>query len=469
MLRSLALFLALVPAALAQTAPGAVPDTLIVDVRAAMRLALDGSPEVAIERAGRDFAAARASQARAARFLTEFNLTTGHAIAPGLDRNGSTLPGDALYLDPDVRNDWNDVRPYNEFKAEALQPLFTWGQLSGTIRAAEAGIAVEDAVVAAKAGEVALRTGELYYNLLLTDALAAIAVETGDALGTAKGELQRLLDEGDASVSDADLFQLRLFEQEYLRRRAEVGEQQALAASGLGRQMLRPGVVVRGGTLEPVTFEIEDMATYQALGLAHRPELRQAAAGLRARDALVAVAKSDYYPKLFVGGTASGRYAAGRIQQGNPFVSDSYLGSSVRFGLGLRQNLTFFQTKAKVAQAEAERNEVRFQREAAEQLVLFEVEQAYRQLRIAEAALAARDEVVSISGEWLRTEQINFDLALGDVDDLIAAVRADLEGRAARLDAVKTYNVAVLRLLQAAGVLAERVERGTLFEQVIDD
>ena len=465
MLVRLAFLLALAPAALGQPAP----DTLVVDAVEAMRLALDGSPEVAIERTGRDFAAARASQARAARFLTEFTLTTGHAVAPGLDRNGSTLPGDALYLDPGVRNDWEDVRPYNEFRAEALQPIFTWGQLGGSIRAAEAGVAVEEAVVAAKADEVALRAGELYYNVLLTDALAAIAVETGEALGTARDELERLLDDGDPSVSDADLFQLRLFEQEYLRRRAEVEEQQALAASGLGRQLLRPGTVVRGGTLEPLPFEADDLETYQALGLANRSELQRAAAGLRARDALVEVAKSDYYPKLFVGGTASGRYAAGRIKQGNPFINDTYLGSGLRFGLGVRQNLAFFQTRAKVEQAEAERNEVRFQREAAEQLVLFEVEQAYRRLRIATTALAARDEAVAITGEWLRTEQINFDLALGDVDDLIAAVRADLEGRAARLDAVKTYNVSVLRLLYATGVLAERVERGTLFETVEDE
>ena len=77
MLRLL-LVLMLCPAALGQPAP----DTLAVDVLGAMRLALDGSPEVAIEQAGRDFAAARARQARAARYLTEFNVTTGHAVAP---------------------------------------------------------------------------------------------------------------------------------------------------------------------------------------------------------------------------------------------------------------------------------------------------------------------------------------------------------------------------------------------------
>jgi len=464
MLRTLLLFLLALP-----TAAQPAPDTLRVDAASAMRLALDGSPEVAIEATGRAFAAARARQARAARFLTEFTLTTGHAIAPAIDRNGSTLPADQLYLDPGVRNDWEDPRPYNEFTAEALQPIFTWGELGGQIRAAEAGVEVEEAEVAAKAGEVALRTGELYYNLLLTDALAAIADESGEALDTARDELQTLLDDGDPSVSDADLFQLRLFEQEYLRQRAEVEQQRALAASALARQLLRPGVVVVGGRLEPLPVEVGELGLWLALGLANRSELRQASAGLRAREALVEVAKSDYYPKLFIGGRASGRYAAGRTQQGNPFISDGFLGSGLRFGLGVRQNLTFFQTKAKVAQAEAERNEVRFQREAAEQLVLFEVEEAYRRLRIAAAALDARNESVAISGEWLRTEQINFDLALGEVDDLIAAVRADLESRAAQLEAVKNYNVAALRLLSAAGVLVDRLDRGTLFEQAISD
>jgi outer membrane protein TolC len=464
MLRTLLLFLLALP-----TAAQPAPDTLRVDAASAMRLALDGSPEVAIEATGRAFAAARARQARAARFLTEFTLTTGHAIAPAIDRNGSTLPADQLYLDPRVRNDWEDPRPYNEFTAEALQPIFTWGELGGQIRAAEAGVEVEEAEVAAKAGEVALRTGELYYNLLLTDALTGLTDETGEALDTARDELQTLLDEGDPSVSDADLFQLRLFEQEYLRQRAEVEQQRALAASALARQLLQPGVVIEGGRLEPLPVEAGELGPWLALGLANRSELRQAAAGLRAREALVEVAKSDYYPKLFIGGRASGRYAAGRTQQGNPFISDSFLGSGLRFGLGVRQNLTFFQTKAKVAQAEAERNEVRFQREAAEQLILFEVEEAYRNLRIAAAALDARNESVAISGEWLRTEQINVDLALGDVDDLIAAVRADLESRAAQLEAVKNYNVAALRLLAAAGVLVDRLDGGTLFEQAMTD
>ncbi|MEM8557983.1 MAG: TolC family protein, partial [Bacteroidota bacterium] len=69
-----------------------------------------------------------------------------------------------------------------------------------------------------------------------------------------------------------------------------------------------------------------------------------------------------------------------------------------------------------------------------------------------------------IAGDWLRTEQINADLGFGETDDLVAAVRADLEARASELEAIHAYNVAVLRLFDAAGTLTSRLGGGSLFE-----
>jgi outer membrane protein len=464
----LAVLLAVLLAAPAAAQPGA--DTLRLDVTSAVRLALDGSPEVAIEQAGVDFAAARARQARAARYLTTFNLTTAHAVAPALNVPEDTPYGrDALYLDPRLREDWSSPRPYNQFEVELLQPIYTWGELGGQIRAAEAAVEVERAGTQARAAEVALRTGELYYGVLATEALGRLLTEAGDALDTVHGELRRLLDEGDPDVNDADLFQLRLFEQEYRRQTVEVTQRRALATSALARQLLRPGTPVEGELLEPVPFAVVPLEAVQAVAMRHRPELRQAGAGVAARSALVDVARSHYYPKLFAGGSFSGRYASGRERQRNPYITDPYLGGGVRAGVGIRQDLAFAQTRARVQQAEAQLNEVRFQQEAAGHLVLFEVEEAYRNLAIAAAALEARTEAAQIAGEWLRTEQINFDLALGSPRDLIAAARADLEARAGRIDAVRAYNVAVLRLLDAAGVLPARALAGTLFEPLAFD
>ena len=445
------------------------PDTLAVDLAGAIGRALDGSPEVGIEAAGRDFAAARLRQARAARFATEFTATSGHAVAPGLNRNGSTQPENALYLSPEVRNDWETIRPYNQIEVEMLQPLWTWGELGGNIRAARAGLALEDAVVAGTRETVALRTSELMLGIQLTDALGRLADETESVLGRARTELERLLDEGDPDVDDAALFQLRLFEQETAARVAELEQNRLLARSALARQLLVPGTAVTAAALAALPAPQESLEAFQALALQHRSEIGQAGAGLRAREALVDVAKSDYYPKLFVGISGTARYAQGRPNQANPFISDGFSsGSGVRAGVGVRQNLAFGQTRARVAQAQAQAEEVRYQATAAEQLVLFEVEEAYRRMLTRQAALDARTEARRLSGEWERLEQVNFDLGLGTTAGLTGATRARLEAEAAYLDAVRAFNVAVLQLFAATGTLADRaeghLERGTSFE-----
>ena len=127
-------------------------------------------------------------------------------------------------------------------------------------------------------------------------------------------------------------------------------------------------------------------------------------------------------------------------------------------------NLNFAQTKARVEQAQAQLNEVRYQEEGAQQLIRFEIEDAYRQVIIAQTNVESRDEDVTITGEWLRTEQLNFDFGFGSTENLVDAVRANLEAEARYYEAVQRFNVAVLRLWRVTGVLADRAQSGTLID-----
>jgi outer membrane protein TolC len=452
----------------APAAPAQTPDTLTLGLEAVIQRALTVSPDIDERRAQVNFAQARRRFAKANRFATEFEATTAHAVAPGLDvPEDNFFPNDALYLNPDVDNDWEDLRPFNRVEAELTQALWTWGELGKSIEAARHGVDVERAAVDRQRLEVALRVGELYYNVLLTDALFRIARETGDIIDQAKREIDRLLKEGAEDVDDADLFQVQITEQEYNRRVVEVTQRRQTAYAALRRQLFLPpgqSVAPADDFLRPIDFTPDSLEAYFALALERRPEIQQARAGVAAREALVDVARSDYYPKLFLGVTARYAFAEGRYRQDSPYISDSFLSNSVRAGFGLRQQLNFIQTRMQVEQAQAERDEVQYQLEGARQLVLVEVEDAYRNLIIAEAALEAEDEALTISNEWLRVEQINFDLDLGDTENLVRAVRAQLEQEAAYYQAVQRYNVAVLRLLRATGVLASRAESGTLVD-----
>jgi outer membrane protein TolC len=286
----------------------------------------------------------------------------------------------------------------------------------------------------------------------------------------AKKEIQRLLDEGDKSVDQADLFQTRLTEEEVKRRTIEVEQNRKTARSALRRQLFLPDgtvVVASAEELVPLNFSLhaDSLDHYIALGLKNRPEVDQAEAGVEARAAQVDVAKSDYYPKIGVQASLSQSVTLPeRPNPSNAYVGDSFMGTGTRTGLGITLDLNFRQTQARVEEAQAQLSEVKQQQTAAQQLVRFEVEEAYRNLIVAQAKVESRDRANKISGEWLRTEQIDFDLGFGDTENLVKAVRADIEAEARYFEAVKAYNVAVLKLLRATGTLTDRLRRGTLVE-----
>ena len=460
--------LGLLPGSAAHAQAG--PDTVTVELATAIQRSLDVSPEVGQRQSQVNRAEARHAEARASRFFTDFQLTTAHSIAPSLDiPEDNQEPFDQLYLNPDVRNDWADLRPFNRFAVEATQPIYTWGELSQSIEAAQHGVEAEEASVDQKALEVAFRTGELYYNVLLTNALFRLAQETRSVIDRAKREVQRLLDEGAEDVDQADLYKVRLTEQEYQRRVVEITQQRQTARTALRRQLFyADGTTLRPATdeLRPLDFQIppDSLDHFLEMAMRNRPELEQAEAGIAARSALVEVERSDYYPKIGLQASYGINYTPDRYRQKNAFIGESYIGQSTRTGIGIQQNLNFFQTRARVEQARAELNEVRYQQEAAQQLIQFEVEDAYRNVLIAETAVESRDRDVTLTEEWLRTEQINFDLDIGNTENLIEAVQANLEAEASYYQAVQRYNTAVLRLLRTTGVLAPRAQAGMLLE-----
>lgn len=472
-----ALLLALVPGsgAFGQQADSLAPptpppsDTLRLGLSEAIARALQRSPEVGQRQAQLRYAEARHYQARISRYLPEFSLRTVHSLAPGLDNIPEGLPDDELYLAPEVENDWSldALRPFNAGTIEFGQPIWTWGELSGSIEAARYGEDVEAAQIEEKELEVAFRTARLYYDVLLAQQLSRLTDEANEKLSRAEREVQNLLQEGDSTVSDADLFQVKISKQDFRRRVVELKQRRLTAVSGFSRQLFAPpGAAALPDTtlLDPLAFEVRPLSEYVEIAMQNRPELAQARSGVAARAAQVEVEKSAYYPKLFLGGRFGQRYAAGRPNQESAYIGESFVGSTTEAAFSLRQNLNFFQTRAQVEQAEAQLNEVRFQQEAARQLVPFEVEQAYRDLVAAKGALQAQDRAYDLSKEWERVEQTNADLGFGSTDDLISATQARLQLQVSYYQAVHDYNVAAMRLLRVIGLLNEPQQAGTLVE-----
>ena len=441
-------------------------DTVVVSLQQAINRALDISPEVSASEAETGKAISLFNLAKASRYLTQFELTSAFSTAPAID-NPNNTPTDALYLDPDVRNDWENWSPFSRVDVRAVQPLFTWGEMSGNIRAAEYGVDVQRGIDRATTQLVVNRTAEMYFRLLLTEALFRVTEEAGDQVDAAEKQIADLIEAGDEGVDEADLFDVQITKQEFVRGVVRVEQQMETAAAALSRQMiLEDGTVVRtaASVLRTVEFEQLPLSYYQQLALQQRPEIAQAESGLLARNQLVKVAKSDFYPKIFLAADATYSYAANRYRQPNLYVGDPFLSRSIRAGIGISQKLNFSQTKARVERARFEEIAVESQGDALHQLILFEVESAYRDVIIARAAVDANAKALQISKEWLRSEQINFDLEIGDSQNLVRVVKRNLETVLADFEARYAYNVAVLRLLGSTGTLEVSVQNGTFVE-----
>lgn len=436
------------------------PDTLRVDLKMVLQETAEVSPDIraALSNVGR--AAARYELAQSSRILPDATAVSAMAVVPGIENPNGT-PLEELYLDPAVRNDYGNLRPYAQAEVSLVQPIYTWGALRGAVEAASASADLEEARAQETIFGASLRAAELYYGVLLANELQRLADRAGDVVAMAMEEINRLLEEGDPEVDDADRYEVLITQQEYERRIVEVHQVRQTVHAALRRQLMvadSTRIVPVRDVLEPLTFVLESLDFYQQSALRYRPEILQAEAGLAATDALVRVARADYYPQSVFGLTLSVSGASNRFRQSNPYISDGFRRTSARTGFGLLQKLNFKQTRARVAQAEAHHNSVRYLAIAAEQGVLAELEQSWRDVIVQEAALAAKDSSLAVSKEWLRVEQINFDLDLGDTENLVKAVQANLTLEAEYYEAVSRYNMAIMKLLADAGLLTHETD-----------
>src|SRR5690625_7212407 len=96
--------------------------------------------------------------------------------------------------------------------------------------------------------------------MLLARSLRRLTADAENVLQTARRELERLLDEGDPSVDDADLVKLEITEQEVISRVVAVKEQLAMAESALRRPLMLPenaGVVADDDHLDMLPMSVD--------------------------------------------------------------------------------------------------------------------------------------------------------------------------------------------------------------------
>jgi len=411
------------------------------DLRRCLDLADRNHPDLMAARAKLAQVEAQLVEAYAAPF-SQFKATGGITLAPTLRGNNVFSPNTDVALTSSLGVAWRA-------SLSGVLPLWTFGKITNLWDAAEANVDVNEAEVEVARDKVRFDVRRAYLGMQFArDALDLLKDAKGQLLD-AEQKLEERVDEGDADP--VDLLKLQTFSAELDARSAEAERFLRIAKAGLRFYTGVENLQFRDEPLEKAPHQLGGLQKYLDAARVYRPEVHMARAGVAAREAQVRLSRSQLFPDLGLGLSASLSAAPEIANQINPFANDP--GNYFRYGVALvaQWNLDFVPAVARIDQAEAQLREVLAQDRKALGGVAAEVENAYAEVISYRKRLDAYERAQKLARKWLLTVQQAIDIGGMESKELIDPAKAYAEHRANVLRATMEYNLALSKLAQATG------------------
>lgn len=402
--------------------------------------ALEASPQVHEARADEQIAESQLARAKAGR-LPQAKFTGLLTAITGA--KGNAVTGDTT----------DDLGPFTKGEVEIVQPLYTFGRLRNEIQAARHGVMAKQAATAMARNAVAAAVKELYYNLLLSRQIKELLTESQKNFRTALEKAQERLEAQEGTVTQKDVLRLRIGLAGVTKEIFSLERAAAVALAALKRQLGLPADTdfdIADTSLQPVEPQLQSLPAYLEQAGQSRPEIAQIAAGLEAKRARLEAARSGYYPSFFLAGGLKYTLAPNRENQESPFAVDF---NSVHPGgaLGIRWDLDFWMTRAKVEEHLAEVAKVEIQKQNAETGIDLDVRRRYLEVQENLQKLEPAQTARKAARALMLTSIANFTLGIGEAEDIFNFIGLYTRMASEYYEAVRDLNIAAARLSQAIG------------------
>jgi outer membrane protein TolC len=431
----------------------AAQDTMYVSLQEFVQLGIERSNQLKSSEAKWQQAIQKAEKIGKQRYLPTFSITTNHGLVPGVKSN-SDLPKSEWHLDPNLENDWSNWSIFTQADLKAVQPLFTWGALSSASKAANAGADAAEYQFQMDEAELMYNLFQIYQSRLLADNLKGLVVEAKETFRQAEKRIEKMYDQGDLETKD--FFQFRISKEKFLIQIEEV-EQNLKFIKRSWQLALDEDTTVtvlpKGedfSIIEPETF---DATYFEQAATMQRNEIKALDASITAAKEGVWAEKAQMLPLVYFG--FGGEYVSTpRPAQNQPLLGDRYNYLNLVYSFGIRQNLNFWVQKEQIDMRQYQLREAQHGITAVRQGVILEVRNDYKNYMVNRTKAKQIEKAFVLSKEWLRTEQIDYDLGLGDVENVVDATKTSLELEAEFNEAVYQNNIKLGKLLHSSGILS---------------
>jgi outer membrane protein len=344
------------------------------------------------------------------------------------------------------------LSPFTRLEGQIVYPLFTWGKITNGVKAASKGVEQEILSVDQKKAEAVREVKEFYYTLLYTRQVQSLLDDVREGFETAVKTADERLKEG--KVTQIDVLNLKVGyagvakEVQKLNNGIELSRAALLRVIGLPQTSLFD---IADTQLTPQPAQLKDLNYYVERLFANRPEWRKLQIGLKAKEAELKIATSDYFPTLFLAVPLRYGYAPGRSRQLNPFANDDFNFGAAGPVLGFRWSLGFGETAAKVARSRAELMKLQSQEKTATLSFPVEVKEAYLNIKEAEERIKVTAEGRKAGRALVALGAANLELGIGEPQEVFLGLGNYTRAANDYYEAVKDYNLALAKLSLVVG------------------
>lgn len=338
------------------------------------------------------------------------------------------------------------VNSYN-LKLSLQQPLFTGFKLVNTSNVAGYSYLAQKQEYTKDEQQLMLDIKKAYWDLFKVTKVKDVVDENIDLIKAHLSDVKNFFENGIATKNDVLKVQVQLAEAQLRQIDADNGVK--LARSNLNNVIglplstnieIQSDVSIENGNVPQLQQLIEE-------AMENRPELKEMDFRLKAGESSIKVAKSDWYPQIYL--TGNYYYA-----KPNPriFPAENEFKGTWDIGVGLSWDIwNWLATSDKTNQAEAQYEQVKDGYKSLKDGITLEVTQSYLNLLKAKERVLASNQTVKQAEENYRVTNETYQNGLALNSDLLDAEFALFQAKTNYIQSLADYELAKASLEKSIG------------------
>lgn len=386
-----------------------------------------------------EVARAQLEQARAALFPRASAMLL---MAPIFEERGDAIIS---------RSNTSKWGPFVKGSVEVVQPLYSFGQISGYNTAAESQLTAFTELAHMKKAEILYQTKEIYFGFLMAGELESLVNDLIEYLEEAVETADRNSKKKSSTVKPHDLYKLKTALDDLYQKRLLATASKKTAEEALHWLSRLPRDKIVSAPLEPLNYQKKPLEAYTSVALKMRPELKALVAGLSARSALRDAKSAAQYPVVFLGGLLSYGWSPVRERQRSIFANDPFNRFEGGLGVGLKFDLEFKKNESLAEEQNAEVMKLKAQERYAIPGIELQVKKAFYELEQAEKGLEVATRRKATAKKWFVSNAMGWSIGVTPPKDLLESLEGDGLAKKNYIETLYALNLSLARLSQAVG------------------